>query len=79
MKKINQMEIGLTNKLSHVGKSMRCTTLEEGRGVLAYSRTKHGIRMEVISGDGLDTYYFDVPEHAIAVMGLMVADQDEKL
>lgn len=70
-RRINQMEIGVTKELRH-GENMRVTTLDESRGVLAYSLVSDGIRMEVITGDGLDTYYFDVPAHAIEFMGCML-------
>lgn len=35
--------------------------LEEGRGSALFSLVEHGIRVEIMPGDGLPNYHFDLP------------------
>lgn len=51
--------------------------LDEARGVLFYQRQGDSIRMHIIPGDGLPSYYFDVPKNAVHKMGgLMIGDEE---
>ena len=64
---MNQIEIGLTEKLEHEG-GMIMAFMEGGRGFICYSEIPGGLRIAVHNTGGLDTYYFDLCHQSIKTM-----------
>lgn len=63
------------------GKNAIATILDEGRGIAMFSRVQwgsrpeqRGIRVEVIPGDGLPNYHFDLRDDIVDRLKLMLDD-----
>lgn len=67
MKKLNQMCIGMTKDLEH-GFPRFVAIPREDRGLVFYSAIPGGLRLTIFSGDGLDSYHFDLDVRSLKDM-----------